>query len=176
MVLANALRASMAAALISGAALTSSLPASAGSSTGTWRNGMVAGPYGIGWYGPRGSFAPAYHAHYGGYPGYYGAGYGGPYGYPGYRHGYGGYDPGYYGGYGPGPGYYGGYGYYPGYYYRKRRSNSGAALAAGLIGGMALGAILANSAARAAPRCYVAPRRVMAASGNSYLRRVRVCR
>ena len=150
--------------------------AEAGMSTGTWRNGMIAGPYGVGWYGPRGSFAPAYHAHYGGYPGYYGAGYGGPYGYPGYLYRYGGYDPGYYGGYGPGPAYYGGYGYYPGYYYRKRRSNSGAALAAGLIGGMALGAILANSAARAAPRCYLAPRRVMTASGNSYIRRVRVCR
>jgi hypothetical protein len=123
--------------------------AEAGMRTGTWRNGMVAGPYGVGWYGPGGY-----------YPGHYGAGYGGPYGY---------------GGYGYAPAYYGGYGYYPGYYYRKRRSNSGAALAAGLIGGMALGAILANSA-RAAPRCHVAPRRVVSASGDTYTRRVRVCR
>jgi hypothetical protein len=141
--------------------------AEAGMRTGTWRNGMVAGPYGVGWYGPGGYFAPSQHAHYGGYyPGYYGAGYGGPYGYPRYSYGYGGYDP----------GYYGSYGYYPGYYYRKRRSDSGAALAAGLIGGMALGAILASSAARAAPRCYLAPRRVMSAPGNTYIRRVRVCR
>jgi hypothetical protein len=92
---------------------------------------------------------------------------------PGY--GYYGRPYGYYGG-GYAPAYYGGYGYYPGYYYRKRRSNSGAALAAGLIGGMALGAILASSAARAAPRCYVAPRRVVSASGDIYTRRVRVCR
>jgi hypothetical protein len=124
--------------------------AEAGMRTGTWRNGMVAGPYGVGWYGPGGY-----------YPGYYGARYGGPYGY---------------GGYGYAPAYYGGYGYYPGYYYRKRRSNSGAALAAGLIGGMALGAILASSAARAAPRCYVAPRRGVSPSGYAYTRRVRVCR
>jgi hypothetical protein len=147
--------------------------AEAGMRTGTWRNGMVAGPYGVGWYGSHGYFAPSRHARYGGYyPGYYGAGYGAPYGYPGY----GSYDSGYYGGYGYAPAYYGGYGYYPGYYYRRRRHDSGAALAAGLIGGMALGAILASSAARAAPRCYVAPRRVMNASGNTYIRRVRVCR
>jgi hypothetical protein len=54
-------------------------------------------------------------------------------------------------------------------------ANGGLALAAGLIGGMALGAILASSA-RAAPRCYVAPRRVVSASGDTYTRRVRVCR
>jgi hypothetical protein len=139
--------------------------AEAGMRTGTWRNGMVAGPYGVGWYGPGDSFAPAHQAYYGGYhSGYYGAGYGGPYGYRGYR--------GYYGGYGDTPGYYGEHGYY----YPKRRSNSGAALAAGLIGGIALGAILANSATRAAPRCYLAPRRVIISSGYAYTRRVRVCR
>jgi hypothetical protein len=138
--------------------------ADAGMRTGTWRNGMVAGPYGIGWYGPNSSFAPAHRGYYGGYyRGYYGGGYGG----------YG--SPGYYGGYSYSPAYYGDYGYYPGYYYRKRRSNAGAALAAGLIGGMALGAILANSA-RAAPRCYVTPHRVTGPSGYTYTRRVRVCR
>jgi hypothetical protein len=79
----------------------------------------------------------------------------------------GGWGHGWHGGYGPGwyrphvfhgwrgyygrfgyPAYYGGY--YPGYYYGgpiyyRRRSNTGAALAAGLIGGIALGAILANA-------------------------------
>jgi hypothetical protein len=138
--------------------------AEAGMRTGTWRNGMVAGPYGIGWYGPNRSFAPAHRAYYGGYHrGYYGGGYGG-YGYRGF-----------YGQYGYGPAYYGDYGYYPGYYYRKRRSNARAALAVGLIGGMALGAMLASSA-RATPRCYVTPRRVTGPSGATYTRRVRVCR
>ena len=74
--------------------------AEAGMRTGTWRNGMVAGPYGVGWYGPGGY-----------YPGYYGAGYGGPYGYGGY-----GYTPAYYGGYGYAPAY--PYGYYPPHHYR----------------------------------------------------------
>ncbi len=62
----------------------------------------------------------------------------------GYRHhyafhrpwGYGGYHPAVYGGYYP---YHG----YPIYY--RRRSNAGAAIAAGLIGGIALGAIIANA-------------------------------
>jgi hypothetical protein len=125
--------------------------AEAGMRTGTWRNGMVAGPYGVSWYGPHGYYPPP-QPHYGGY---YGAAYGAPYG-------YGGYTPGY-------------YGYYPGYYYRERRSNSGAALAAGLIGGIALGAILANSTARVAPRCYVVPRRVAGASADTYIGRVRTC-
>jgi hypothetical protein len=138
--------------------------AEAGMRTGTWRNGMVAGPAGVGWYGSHGYYAPR--QHYSPYGGYYGAAYGARYGYPGYSYGYGGYQP----------GYYGGNGYYPGYYYRERRSNDGAALAVGLIGGMALGAILANSAARASPRCYVAPRRVVSASGGTYIRRVRTCR
>jgi len=137
--------------------------AEAGMRTGTWRNGMVAGPYGVGWYGPDGSFAPAHRGYFGGYHrGYYGGGYG--YGYPGY-----------YRRYSYAPAYYGDYGYYPGYYYRKRRSSSGGAFAAGLIGGMALGAILASSA-QASPRCYLAPRRVVSPSGYTYTRRVRVCR
>ena len=43
--------------------------AEAGMRTGTWRNGMVAGPYGIGWYGPHGYHGgPAYGGwRYGGY-------------------------------------------------------------------------------------------------------------
>ncbi|HEV2565247.1 MAG TPA: hypothetical protein VGU19_09195 [Microvirga sp.] len=40
------------AAALSGAATLASLPAQAGESTGTWRNGMVNGPYGPGWYEP----------------------------------------------------------------------------------------------------------------------------
>jgi hypothetical protein len=130
--------------------------AEAGMRTGTWRNGMVAGPYGIGWYGSRGY-------------------YGGP-AYGGWRYGGYSYHSRFYGGYGYAPAYYGGYGYDPGYYYRERHSNAGAALAAGLIGGMALGAIIAGSAARGAPRCFVAPRRVISSSGYTYTRRVRLCR
>src|SRR5215218_8297767 len=84
--------------------------AEAGMRTGTWRNGMVAGPYGVGWYGRHGSFAPAHRAYYGGWD------------YGGYRRAYFGgygYHPHYYGGYGYHRRYYGGYGYYPGYYYRR---------------------------------------------------------
>ena len=42
------------AVLALGGSLATSAPAEAGSSTGTWRNGMVAGPYGVGYYGGRG--------------------------------------------------------------------------------------------------------------------------
>jgi hypothetical protein len=135
--------------------------------TGTWRNGMVAGPHGVGWYGRHGSFAPAHQVYYGGDRRAYFGGYGY---HPRYYGGYG-YHRRYNGGYGYAPAYYGDY--YPGYYYR--RSNSGAAFAAGLIGGVALGAILASSA-QASPRCYLAPRRVVSATGVTYIRRVRVCR
>jgi hypothetical protein len=38
------------AAMVLGGTLLSSAPAQAGASTGTWRNGMVAGPYGVGYY------------------------------------------------------------------------------------------------------------------------------
>ena len=41
---------------LSGTAVGVSIPAQAGESTGTWRNGMVDGPYGPGWYGPDGTF------------------------------------------------------------------------------------------------------------------------
>jgi len=38
------------AATLLGGTLLASAPAQAGASTGTWRNGMVAGPYGVGYY------------------------------------------------------------------------------------------------------------------------------
>jgi hypothetical protein len=41
---------------LSGSATLASLPAQAGESTGTWRNGMVDGAYGPGWYGPGGAY------------------------------------------------------------------------------------------------------------------------
>jgi hypothetical protein len=40
-------------ALVMGGAMLSSTPAQAGASTGTWKNGMVAGPYGVGCYDAR---------------------------------------------------------------------------------------------------------------------------
>ena len=116
------LSASLGALALGGALLAWTVPASAGAGTGTWRNGMVAGPYGAGYYG---GYRPAF----GGYGG-------GPIGvaYQPYPRGfYGGYRPAFYGGYQPAYG----YGYRP--YYRRR--DSGAALAAGLVGGLALGAL-----------------------------------
>jgi len=50
------LKMGLVALALSGAAALTSLPAQAGESTGTWRNGMVDGPYGPGWYGPDGTF------------------------------------------------------------------------------------------------------------------------
>ena len=46
------LKTTLAALALGGAALVTALPAEAGASTGTWRSGMVAGPYGPGYYGP----------------------------------------------------------------------------------------------------------------------------
>jgi hypothetical protein len=70
------LKAGLAALAIAGAVVAASAPAEAGRRTGTWQNGMVAGPYGPGYYGPDGSF--------------YGNGYGGGhYGYGGGHYGYG---------------------------------------------------------------------------------------
>ena len=59
--------------VVGGAVLTWSAPAEAGQRTGTWRNGMVAGPYGPGYYttyyygssrythrGPWGAYGPSY--------------------------------------------------------------------------------------------------------------------
>jgi hypothetical protein len=121
---------------------------------------------------------PIYRPVYGGYRGgfgyrpfrpayarpYYRPVYAGSYGYP------------YYGGY-RSYGY--GYPYYGGGYYRSY-DNSGAVVA-GLIGGLALGAIAANAAARPAYRtarfdnCFFERRRVVTRSGNAIVRRVRTC-
>ena len=52
------------AVLALGGALVTSAPAEAGSGTGTWRNGMVAGPAGVGYYGGRGygyGYRPTYY-------------------------------------------------------------------------------------------------------------------
>jgi hypothetical protein len=134
--------------------------AEAGMRTGTWRN------WNPGW-GHHGGWA----YRHGAYPGHYGS-----WGHSrSFAYRYGGWR---YGGYGY-RGYYPasyGYGYDPGYYYyRRRRSNAGAALAAGLIGGIALGAILANSSARADPRCPIVHRRIVSPSGRASIRHVRAC-
>ena len=49
-----------AAALVIGGSLITTAPATAGESTGRWRNGMVAGPYGPGYYGQRYAYRPNY--------------------------------------------------------------------------------------------------------------------
>ena len=72
------------------------------------------------------------------------------------------------------------HGYHPGYAYRHhRRSNRGAAIAAGVVGGLALGAIAAGAArpAYAAPAydCYVVRRRFVDDWGRTFVRRERVC-
>jgi hypothetical protein len=85
-----------------------------------------------------------------------------------YGHGY--HRPVYYGGYYPAYGYGHPYGYRV---YRKRRSNTGA-IAAALIGGIALGAILASTQ-RSYGRSCVVNRRAYTSYGRPYLRRVRVC-
>ncbi len=86
-----------------------------------------------------------------------------------YGHGY--HAPGYYGGHYPA---YYGYGHPYGYPdYKKRRSNRGA-IAAALIGGIALGAILASSQRGYARSCVVS-RRAYTHSGRPIVRRVRVC-
>ncbi len=46
-------RAALGALALGGALFTWTGPASAGAGTGTWRNGMVAGPYGVGCYDGR---------------------------------------------------------------------------------------------------------------------------
>jgi len=98
------IKAGLAALALGGAVLTWSPPADAGSSTGTWRNGMQAGPVGPGYYGPGGRYY--------GHPRSYGRrGYDDG---PGYRRrGYDGYrEESVYGRpYGRGRGYYRGYNY-----------------------------------------------------------------
>jgi hypothetical protein len=135
----------IAALALGGAILASSTEAQAGASTGTWRNGMVAGPYGAGYYG-RQAYRPAAY---------------------GYRPGYGGY---------------GGYGYH--------RHNNGGAVAAGVIGGLALGALatapaysypaypaypVASPGYYAAPACYTVRRRYVDAWGRRVIQREQVC-
>jgi hypothetical protein len=90
------------------------------------------------------------------------------------HHGYyGHYKPAYYGYGGHHPAYYG-HGYHHGYpVYRKRRSNKGA-IAAALIGGIALGAILAGTQ-RSYGRSCVVNQRAYSSYGRPYVRRVRVC-
>jgi hypothetical protein len=73
-------------------------------------------------------------------------------------------------------------GYHPGYAYRHhRRSNRGAAVAAGVVGGLALGALAAGAArpAYAAPvyggDCYEVRRRYVDAWGRTLVRRETVC-
>lgn len=148
---------------------------------------------------PRAAYRPAfrgYRAAYGYRPVYRGyrpayrpvyGGYRPAYGYrpwrAAYRPAYYPYRPAYYGGYGYRSAYYGGYGYgypYGGYY---RSYDGGGAVVAGLIGGLALGAI-ASAAARPAYRpatyrsynnCFFERRRVVTRSGNAVIRRVRTC-
>ena len=74
-----------------------------------------------------------------------------------------------------------------GHVYRHHRSNRGAAVAAGVVGGLALGALAAGAArpAYAAPvygvapaygeDCYVVRRRFVDAWGRTFVRRETVC-
>jgi hypothetical protein len=88
----------------------------------------------------------------------------------GYHHGY--YGHGYYGpryGYGYGGPYYGG-----DYYGYRHHHSDGGAIAAGLIGGLALGAIAASASQPHYGRCWKAPRKVLV-HGHWRTRRVTVC-
>ncbi|HEX2135673.1 MAG TPA: hypothetical protein VHG30_07150 [Microvirga sp.] len=89
------LSAALGALALGGALMASAEPASAGARTGTWRNGMVAGPLGVGYYG-----YPRFHRPY------------------------------------------------------HRRRDVGGAVAAGLIGGLALGALAAGSYGYSHPVTY----------------------
>jgi hypothetical protein len=50
------LKAGFAALALVASVVAWSAPAQGGATTGTWRNGMVNGPYGPGYYGPDGTF------------------------------------------------------------------------------------------------------------------------
>jgi hypothetical protein len=138
---------------------------------GFYRGGGFYGPR----YGWRGGYRPAaYGPRYGWRGGYRPAYYGGGYGWGGgYRRAY----------YGPRYGYYGYYGGgYP-YGYYRRSYDGGGAVVAGLIGGLALGAI-ANAATQpyyrpaaypAYSRCFFERRRIVTRNGNAVVRRVRTC-
>jgi hypothetical protein len=175
-------RTMMAAALAFGGAMVLQPQlASAQGGYDLYRNGVrVTGPayapyrqgFRAGYGGPRYGF-------HGGYrPAYYGQGYRYRSGFYGPRYGYG-YRPVYYG-----SRYYGGY--YP--YGSYRRGYNGGAVAAGLIGGLALGTIasaIANpypygsyySPAYYSPArtCYVERRRVVNRYGRVGIRRVQTC-
>jgi hypothetical protein len=126
-----------AAALVLSGSLIAAAPATAGESTGRWRDGSYATPYGI--VRPHRDFRP-------------------------HRD----------------------YGYRP--YHHRRRSNAGGAVAAGVIGGLALGALAARPAysypayptyygspVYDAPSCYVVSRRFVDAWGRPIIRREEVC-
>ena len=53
---ARALKIGFSVFAMCGALAAWSLPAHAGESTGTWRNGMVSGPAGVGYYGSNGGY------------------------------------------------------------------------------------------------------------------------
>jgi len=113
---------------------------------------------------------------------YFGTGvsWGSPY-YGGHSGGYRPFYGGYWGGYRP-VGYYPRYGGYPYYPYYRRRSNAGA-VAAGLIGGLAIGALAANAARPAyyypattvATSCWIERRRAFDRFGRRVITRVQVC-
>lgn len=138
------LTAGIAALAMGGAILATSAPAEAGASTGRWRNGMVAGPAGVGYYGGRHAYHP------------------------------------------------GSYGHRPARGYHRSR-NHGGAVAAGVIGGLALGALATSpsyaypaypvatpgyyggTAFYEAPACYTVRRRFVDDWGRTFVRRQRVC-
>lgn len=117
-----------------GGALATSTPAQAGESTGRWRDGSYATPYGV--------VRPSYN-----------------YGYRSYDYGY----------------------RRP--YYRHHHHNNGGAVAAGVIGGLALGALAAQPAyptyygtsTYVEPSCYTVRRRFVDEWGRYVVRRERVC-
>lgn len=129
-----------------------------------YRPAVYARPaYGWGGYRPVNVWRPRYY-------GYRSPSYGYGYRYPSYGYGY----PAYYGGYGYGYGY-PGYGYY---------NDGGGAVVAGLIGGLAIGAIAnavnqptyRRSYYRTASNCHDVRRRIVNRYGHVSHRWVQVCR
>ena len=152
-----------------------------------FRGPVGVGPRGFGMrpggYGPRFGGVPYYRPVAGGYRGpVYGTG---------WRGGYGGYygrpyvGPRYYGGYYPYRRYYGGY--YPYRYGWGGYYGDGGIVAAGLIGGLTLGALAASQSyyypgayyrpaySPAYNRCFFERRRIVLRSGQAVVRRVRTC-